>query len=341
MSQSITILRTEGFAAKTLTRTAAGWAKTDYSVKKWATWREASAANLRELAGVLASLDPREFVIRGAIHDDKRDTQNLQRTLTNFGGTRGATSRQWAMLDFDKIPLPPGEDLFCAPVDAVEWVIYEHLPPAFHDVDFFYQLSSSCGLNGSDTISAHIWFWLDRPVTGGDLADYLAVHGRGVDPAVLRNDVQPHFCAAPRFINASDPLPRRSGYVERGVDAVILPEFDRNQIRREAKGKGIALSISGSFSERLARIGDGAGLAGFHAPIRDAIMEAIRESRGRVDFEALKDTIRKAVLKAPARQGRDLAIYLGDAYLDNSIGGARRRYEETTPSSSSSRPQRR
>ena len=326
MTQRLTILRGRGAATKSVTRREDGsYHFTPYSAGKWFEWREAPAAGIADLARVIEGLGTHDFLIRGTIHDDVRGSAELTRQLVNFGGQDGATPCQWAMFDLDKVPENPALDLYEEPEDVAEWLISEYLPSLFHDVSCYWQFSSSAGITPG--LSAHLFFWLDRPIPGGDLKHYLAAHAPSVDLAPIRNDVQPHYVAPPIFSNCPDPLPRRGGLMVREHDFARLPQIDRQELRQYAIEHSGAPIRARGFRENLRLIGDGDGLGRFHEPIRSAIMWAVRDARGPIDDRQIKAEVRNAIRHAPKGPDRDPSNYLSDEYLDSSISGALRRRE--------------
>ena len=249
--------------------------------------------------------------------------------------SRGSTVRQWGMIDLDGLETPDHFDLSTEGADAIEWAIYEYLPACFHDVTCFWQLSSSAGIKPG--LRAHIWFHFDHPVKGGWIADYFSAEGVPADPIVFLNDAQPHYAVDPIFSKCADPIRNRSGILEREHDAVPLPQIEQHELRVTAKslGRGDALLDDAfGFEAKLALIGDGPGLAGFHRPITSAIMAAVGATARNgqsVDDDALKAKLREAILAAPRGPGRtdsDIERYCSDETLDNSIRGAVDRAEE-------------
>ncbi|MBT4745535.1 MAG: hypothetical protein HOO20_20270 [Rhodospirillaceae bacterium] len=326
MTEQLTILTTGGGAAtKIVTRREDGsYHFTPYSAGYLFRWRETPVAGIDDLARVIAGLGSHDFPIRGSIHDDVRDQDKLRKKLVNFGGHDGATPCQWAMFDLDKVPENPALDLYEEPEDVAEWLISEYLPKPFHDVSCYWQFSSSAGLIPG--LSAHLFFWLDRQICGGDLKHYLAAHAPYVDPAPIGNDVQPHYVAPPIFENCPDPLPRRAGLMQREHDFATLPQIDRRELRQYAIEHSGAPIPTPGFRENLKLIGNGGGhgQSKFHVPIRTAIMWAVRDARGPLDDRQIKAEVRDAIHYAP-KDGRDVSLYLSDKYLDDSITGAVRK----------------
>ena len=333
--QRLTILEVTGqhFATKRHTRREDGsWATEGHSRSVQNKFREAPISDLYSLASVISALSEREYPIRGAIHvsltgRNGKKKKYFRATLDNFGGRRGATPCQWGMIDLDGVKLGAGLDIFKEPEAAIKWAIAEYLPECFQDVTCFWQLSSSAGVKKG--FSAHIWFWLDRPITGGDMTDYLAAKGPEVDPACLRNDVQPHYCAAPIFTNAPDPIPYRQDIMVGGKEFATVPEIKPQALKQVARDNGSGSAVlddAKGVGEALSLIGDGEGLAGFHGPIRKAVMLAVIAADGReLDHVGLKAQICKAVYSQKAdRDAGYIDNATSDLYLDNSINGAAR-----------------
>ena len=113
------------------------------------------------------------------------------------------------------------------------------LPPEFHDVTFWAQLSSSSGINGWDKVSAHLWFMLDRPITDDQLHQWASSIDAPIDTRLF-NAVQPHFTAAPIFsYDVADPCPVRCGLIKGTRDvASINPTKadDRERITKTSQG---------------------------------------------------------------------------------------------------------
>jgi len=330
-----------GNAAKTFTRAEDGtFSSKDYAVGSTFAWHTADITSVADVAEVVRNLAHNEFIVAGHVQEPlgphglprKLISRNGDTLFPRVNGVKqsvGATVRQWGMIDLDGLELPDHFDLTTEGADAIEWAIYEYLPPCFHDVTCFWQLSSSAGIKPD--LRAHLWFWWNRPVKGGWIAKWFVADDVPADPVVFRSDVQPHYAVDPLFTNCPDPIRNRSGMLEREHDAVALPERKEQELVATAKslGRGNALlDDAHGFEAKLELIGDGSGLSGFHQPIRDAIMaavgDAIRNGQS-VDAEALKARVREATLAAqrsPGRPNSDIERYCSDETLDASIKGA-------------------
>jgi hypothetical protein len=339
-TRTITILSaTTGLMTKTSTRVqknhseAGQWITAKPQMPKYFNHRQRTVSSVYDFADIVQGIDLREAIIRGDVHDDCRDEKILPRRLEFFGETNGGTKKEWVWLDIDGVPFPefmdPAEDI----EECVEWLITEHLPAEFHDVSCHYQLSGTHGLADPTVLKVHLFFMLDRPVSTKSLKVYCQANAPVVDASPLNSDNNACYIAPPIFENATDPFPRRTGVMDREFDHVTLPDIDVTELRVIAReqglGSGLMLGVTG-FEDLLNLIGSkDEGRAGWHEPIRNAVMAYIRKtSLQLVDDEALKERVREAIINAPRKAGkddRDIERYLSDQYLDSSIKGARER----------------
>ena len=94
----------------------------------------------------------------------------------------------------------------------------------------------------------HLFFWFSEPVLGKSLDAYLALHcirtgfyekafdragdpivRAGIDPAVIRSSVQPHYVGLPIIgtgVTTTISLAERQELVVKGNDSVVLPKFE-------------------------------------------------------------------------------------------------------------------
>lgn len=179
---------------------------------------------LRKLSG-----DRHACVIRGRVTDEAAsrqvdDGQLLTRTLDNFDDV----PRRWLMFDVDDWGLQDGETERQA---AQRWV-REVLPEGFHGASFVLQLSSTHGhIENYGLLKAHVWFWLDAPVSGAQLGAWGKARAQaaeaaggvlGFDLAVFRT-VQILYTAAPAMDKGvRDPVPARVLPVKGQVDEATL-----------------------------------------------------------------------------------------------------------------------
>ncbi|MDR5758205.1 AAA family ATPase [Caballeronia sp. LZ035] len=121
------------------------------------------------------------------------------------------------------------------------WILHfieTRLPEQFHGVNFHWQLSASAGFVGfadekkeetkdnSDTLKAHVWFWLSEAKTSAEMRPW-ATATDGVDESVF-DPIQVHYTAAP-IIRERNPVAVRSGFYTDGdrdtVDVSFLEGF--------------------------------------------------------------------------------------------------------------------
>src|SRR5690606_40182842 len=119
--------------------------------------------------------------------------------------------RRWLLVDMDAITPAVGIDPAEDPESAIEYLI-GLLPDEFADASCWWQWSSSAGLKG-DHLSAHLWFWLNRPLGDGDLARWAkfvnakAAAERGIRKLVDRQlftTNQPHYTARAEYLGFAD-----------------------------------------------------------------------------------------------------------------------------------------
>lgn len=218
---------------KTFTRTPAGVQKQNYAFAKLFDVDEEAVGSLEQLSECLFMLERNDSacIIRGRRRNNV-DAEGIQRLSADQEGADGffenvsrATFEDqpihWVMIDIDKLSVDP--DLTEAQRIAK---LIEVLPAEFRGADFHIQWSSSAGLDGWQTLSAHLWFWLSEPATSVDLKRRAQIEdwkGRGIDVGLFQ-EVKIHYTAAPIFKNMDDPLAdRRSRFVKLNRRVVTLP----------------------------------------------------------------------------------------------------------------------
>jgi hypothetical protein len=312
----LTVLRCTGAARATKrwswNSTLQEWRKISYQAGAWFTPREHRVSELAGLVDVLDQVrrDPCALIVRGALAPDAAaavsadPATRIRRRKHAKGGidpTLIETDRRWIMLDIDGWPLPAWGDLADDPDTVIDHAIHELLPPPFHDVTCWWQLSSSAGF-AAGILKCHLFFWLSEPASNEHLKAILKQLAPGVDRAPF-SAAQPHFIADPIIENGHDPIPRRTGWRHSLEAEVVLP----------------ALRV-------LATLGDGDGLEGFHAPLRAATLRYARQCTrtGHRDDDAVKDTLRAAIRNARRDPAKRSSVdgYLGDDYLGRLIDGA-------------------
>jgi hypothetical protein len=182
----------------------------------------ATVSDLATLAVQLEAnlADPKTFVIRGVLRAGV-PTQNVLRRIHGSGACFEASARHWLCIDLDTLDLPAELLDFNARADDVVKHAISQLPAEFHDVDCWWQFSSSMGMKPG--IRLHLWYWLDRPVSDQEAKAWLS--DSPVDTS-LYNPVQPHYVANPIFRDGiADPVTKRSGLLRHGLqlEAIAVP----------------------------------------------------------------------------------------------------------------------
>ena len=249
----------------------------------------------------------------------------------------------WMFIDFDEVPLP----LFLEPDDDPELLLgylVRLLPASFHDASYYWQWSCGQGLDGGQTLRAHLFFWCADKHTDADFKNWaLWLNGEAgwkvTDPCVL-NTVQPNYTAAPILGDGVvDPVRGHRNGVHIGeTDAVTIQipaqtweQYVREQERQEYD-ELVEYGLRRPYSELpktsskdryldyLARIGDDKD--GFYDPMTRAIWHWARAYSDEFD-EQFKAALRTVVCEARCSKQRDLDEYLSDYRLNASLRGAR------------------
>jgi hypothetical protein len=127
-----------------------------------------------------------------------------------------------------------------APIDPVEdWALVcrtaaSTVPPEFHDVSAWWQMTSSAGIKPG--VRLRLWYWLGRAINDQACKRWLAA--APVDRALF-SAVQIHYTSAPLFADrADDPVPVRSGWWWRHGNTVTVPELPEPVDVDQAIGSG-------------------------------------------------------------------------------------------------------
>lgn len=96
-------------------------------------------------------------VLKGNLDKQLNDESRAGHTLEQ--------PHQWIVFDFDKVDCEPSHD-------GVRAAIIKYLPKSLHDVSYVSQLSASCSMPGTRKLSAHVFMWLDKPMTSQQLFDW-------------------------------------------------------------------------------------------------------------------------------------------------------------------------
>jgi hypothetical protein len=302
--------------------------KRAYSSGKWFGFDTVEVRDIRELSACLAQFEhrSRSFVIRGeplpGINPARARRLLYADPEDGSSATFRPEPRPWLCIDFDKLPCPAGTDPATDPESAVEYLIGK-LPTEFHDASCHWQFSSSQGFAG-DTLSAHVWFWLDRPIADDDLRRWAVAFNKTAAVApdkiidqALFSPVQVHYTAAPIFDpGVRDPLSRRSGFRRGLEDAVALAVPEKSAAVEYIGARGFDGEPPVGFEGFLDQIGTELG---FRHPIVSAVASYI--ASGYSDFDELKTAIRERLLAADpgGRSDNEIKRYTSDKHLNEII----------------------
>jgi hypothetical protein len=294
--------------------------------------------SIRSLGRALerVSRNPFAFIVRGEpLPDiDRKRARRLLRPDKKTGepATFVEAARRWVLIDGDAIPCPAAIDPRSDPESAVEHVI-GLLPPELHDAWCWWQFSSSQSVFSDETLSLHLWFWLETPLGGDELKRWaIAVNQAAarklIDPSLF-SAVQAHYVAAPDFVAPlQDPLQRRCG-LRKGLDETVSLVIPPPHPKRPEEPGATGYVPGRGVAAYLAMIG---GPEGFREPIKKAIASFVGSYGAAADYAELKTAIRKAIGRAdPGGRSQDeLERYSSDQHLD-AIIDAIRGYQGDTP----------
>ena len=243
----------------------------------------------------------------------------------------------WVMIDVDKLALPEGIRVGEDTLASLEYAI-GLLPAEFQDSSVFWQLSGSAGVFDDGHISAHLYYWLDKPIANDVLRQWAkGCDRRLVDPAVF-NAVQPHYTAAPLFGEGCvDPFPdSRSGLIKK-INAAVCLEV--RQLAAESKQSRSAATyyqdlsddrVRG-FSNILATLGDHDGGSGFNEPLLRAVASYVSKVGGQEAIEQkdwLLDYLRQSIdeVNQSSHSADEIRSYKSSVYLEGLLQRATGKY---------------
>ena len=235
---------------------------------------------------------PSSQVIRGQLISG-RSSQSIRRKLRANTGEEPNfehSSRQWCLIDIDELPLPEHlSDYQSKKIEIID-IAVSHLPPQFHNIQCWYQFSSSMGIK-KDRVRLHLWYWLTRPCSDEEMKGWL--QESPVDLALF-NPVQPHFTANPIFLEgALDPFPDRSGmYQPSSLIEVTVPELIPTAVKK-------VKSTVNQFDQL-----DGQEI------VRDEISGLIIDGRERFLLTCSNQAMRELVKGSKAKKPRRVSRYL-------------------------------
>jgi hypothetical protein len=131
-----------------------------------------------------------------------------------------------------------------------------------------------------------------------------------VDRAIFA-PAQAIYTARPLFVGMRDPVPFRSGGWQGDRDAITPPTIEKPKARSTAEKQPFTGTGGSGYEFHRSRLGDGAGLGGFHGPVKAAIGAWLHTHGASVDTAWLRADLERAVRAAP----RDPAQH-DDAYVE-------------------------
>ncbi|RFC67381.1 virulence-associated E family protein [Mesorhizobium denitrificans] len=213
------------------------WQSADIPKVKYFKVRTVTVSSIRDLFRELPNISANgcDAIIRGEPNAKTLASLAKEESTRRTGECFDPVRHPWACIDIDKIEVP-GMDICANPDAVIAHTIRTHFPEEFQNVKAVWQLSSSAGVKRRDLVKAHIWFWLDRPLSGLELKAWHKLSGFPADTSLF-GDVQLHYLANPTFNGASDPCSQRWGMLDGEHDSIHVPDIDMIALetaRREA-----------------------------------------------------------------------------------------------------------
>ena len=196
-------------------------------------------SNIYDLSRLLLELETDfcSFPIRGELRPHVKSNQRVYRRKLDRVGKPAhfqESKYHWLPMDLDDIPLSKlgyGDKVITdIDINDAAWRVLQLLNekfPAFKDVTFHYQLSTSCGWTKMDEISFHFFFWSAEPIFNEHLK-ILALYineqlGFHLVDEKIYHAVQPFYTSHP-FCHegVTNPFPIRSGLIKGTSDELIL-----------------------------------------------------------------------------------------------------------------------
>ena len=274
----------------------------------------AGVNNINDLSVVLqyCEQNPNALIIRGEPVTDEVLESWVRRKGSGVGEAfqgnfmTPINGRHYFEIDIDKLTLPTGWELDQTSIRKICEHLVHLLPPEFHEASYHWQLSSSAGVFDISKVSAHLWFWLTRPVPDADLKVWAKrvnnLTGIKLVDGALFQHVQPHYVAAPIFEGMDDPFPIRSGLVSKlfnSVDLQTTPPISSENTEDMSSRSTLMTTIGSGFEYHLGQIGDHSGGDGFHMPIVQAAASYVAEhGTENLDVEKLFQMIQQRVQTA-------------------------------------------
>ncbi len=221
----VTVLRSGKLLAK---RWKADGEIAAYDNAKYFKVEDRRINNIREASALLTELEhnPKACILRGQYVGEqeaiKRDPEHKAGHARRTNDLYDDKPLHLVLIEVDNFQ-PLLADPVTEPEQACDEYIGCCLPKPFRDASFHWQLSNSAGHpTKRNVLKAHLWFWLNTPYPSAQLKAWAETSGLQADHSVFQK-VQIHYTAAPVFEEGvADPVPVRSGFASRSVDAVAL-----------------------------------------------------------------------------------------------------------------------
>lgn len=233
-------------------------------------------------------------VVRGTIKGNARDFERSRDVIKD-------TPSQLICLDIDDYELPDYLDVR-EDAKAIAQALPRAMGKPFQGAKCLVSWSASCGVMNGRVAKAHLWFWLDQPMTMEEVRAKIPerIGQVRVDRSTL-TELHMLFEGPPVLFDIADPMPERLIMVDGGdlcladvPDAPRIDEFvQKDEEPKPRKGR-VTLE---SYDEALALIGED----GFHGPILKAVGIAKRLIEAElITIDEAHTQLERAALMAPA-----------------------------------------
>ena len=189
-------------------------------------WREAGISTFDDLARLLAEVerDHLSLIVQGVVAPDWRNKSIIPRTKRKGEPSLIDEGSRVVHFDIDDLPLPLGTGWHDP--EGVARAIWQTVivarVPAFADVSFAWQASSSAGTTGKEDLAKlHLWAMLDQPIDEDHRKALLKLAGADDSLASIN---QPNYVAAPIFDHVPDPL------ADVGRSGVVIGTLDHARV---------------------------------------------------------------------------------------------------------------
>lgn len=281
--------------------------------------RDVNVLSFDDLVTTLNKLiiDKTSCVVRGALKHGIDPTFFMRRKISNpQGGAIEDVDQQWLCIDIDSFPLAGLGSVAKAPE-----ILRSMLPVCFAKAACWWNFSPSQGYKDKDTVSIHLWFWLDDAISNAELKQYFSLFNESFKEIygvpkfvdiVLYDSIQIHYTAPPDIVGVDDVLPVRHGMLPGEPSVKITDDWIRD-----------SRLDTGAVQKYVSRIGSDKD--GFHSPILSASAAWVRAygvtTKGTEEFKALiRDTVSRAEKEGYGDE--KISRYISDTFLDGLIRSA-------------------